>query len=339
MRILLLGGTEFVGRAVAEEAVARGWEVTVFHRGRHAPPPGVRALNGDRNLPDGMRPLAEGEWDLAVDTWSGPPRVVRDTLRLLDGRIGHYTYISSRSIYDFPVPAPLTEERPVVAGSPDAEETDYRAAKAGGERAAVRALGDRALLVRPGLLFGPHENSGRVPWWLRRLARGGPQLAPGPRTSSLQYLDVRDLAGWVLDAARRGLHGVYNAVCPPDHVTMEDFLTACAEVTGAGAELRWIDPEAILAAGVRPWVGLPCWLPPGDMYDLLHRTDVSKAVAAGLRCRPLRETVADTWAWLCEIGGDAPESSQDYYRETHKLSELDPDVEAKLMAGWAPGAA
>ncbi|GAA3105188.1 NAD-dependent epimerase/dehydratase family protein [Nonomuraea salmonea] len=333
MRILLLGGTEFVGRAVAEAALARDWDVTVFHRGRHAPPPGVRALEGDRNLPDGMRALADGEWDAAVDTWSGPPRVVRDTLRLLDGRIGHYTYVSSRGIYDFPVPAPLTEERPVVAGSPDGEEIGYRDAKAGGEVAAERALGERALRVRPGLIFGPRENSGRVPWWLRRAARGGVQLAPGPRTSSLQYIDARDLAAFVLDAAGRGLHGAYNLVCPLDHATMEAFVTACVEVTGAGAELRWVDPEPILAAGIRPWVDLPGWLPPGDMYELLHRTDVSKAVAAGLRCRPVEETVADTWAWLRDVGGDVPESSQSAYRADHVPADLDPDLEAKLLAG------
>ncbi|GAA3041636.1 NAD-dependent epimerase/dehydratase family protein [Streptosporangium longisporum] len=333
MRVLLLGGTEFVGRAVAEAAVARGWEVTVFHRGRHAPPPGVRVLTGDRNLPDGMASLAEGEWDLAVDTWSGPPRVVRDTLRLLDGRIGHYTYVSSRGIYDFPVPAPLTEERSVVIGSPDDGATDYRGAKAGGEVAAEQALGDRALRVRPGLIFGPRENSGRVPWWLRRAARGGPQLAPGPRTASLQYVDVRDLATWILDAAGQGLHGAYNLVCPPGHATMEGFLTACAEITGAGAELRWIDPEPILAAGVRPWTGLPGWLPPGEMYELLHRTDVSRAVAAGLRCRSVEETVADTWAWLREVEGEVPQGSQEGYRTAPELVGLDPDVEAKLLAG------
>ncbi|AQZ63904.1 reductase [[Actinomadura] parvosata subsp. kistnae] len=334
MRILMLGGTEFVGRAVTEAALAREWEVTVFHRGRHEPPPGVRALHGDRTQTDGMAALAQGEWDLAVDTWSGPPRVVRDTLRLLDGRIGHYTYVSSRGIYDFPVPAPLTEERPVVAGSPDDGEVTYREAKAGGEVAAEQAMGERSLRLRPGLIFGPRENSGRVPWWLRRAARGGPQLAPGPRTASLQYIDVRDLATWTLDAAGRGLHGVYNLVCPPEHATMEDFLTACAEVTGAGAELRWIDPEQILAAGIRPWTGLPGWLPPGEMHELLHRTDVSKAVAAGLRCRPVKETVADTWEWLREVGGDTPEeSSQGGYRTAHELAPLDPDVEARLLKG------
>ncbi|MEV0998868.1 NAD-dependent epimerase/dehydratase family protein [Nonomuraea sp. NPDC050202] len=333
MRVLLLGGTEFVGRAVSEAAVARGWDVTVFHRGRHAPPPGVEALHGDRSLPDGMAPLQKGEWDVAVDTWSGAPQVVRDTLRLLDGRIGHYTYVSSRGIYDFPVPAPLTEERPVVAGSPDDGDTDYRNAKAGGEVAAEQALGGRALRVRPGLIFGPRENSGRVPWWLRRAARGGLQLAPGPRTASLQYIDVRDLATWILDAARNHLHGAYNLVCPPGHATTEDFLTACVEVTGAGAELRWIDPEPILKAGIRPWTGLPGWLPPGEMHELLHRTDVSKAVAAGLRCRPVEETVADTWAWLRAVEGDVPEGSQSRYRVAHELVDLDPDVEAKLLAG------
>ncbi|MFF8695623.1 NAD-dependent epimerase/dehydratase family protein [Streptomyces sp. NPDC015144] len=332
MRLLILGGTEFVGRAVTEEASARGWDVTVFHRGRHAAPPGVAELLGDRTAPDGLAALARGAadgpgWDLVVDTWSGAPSAVRDAARLLAGRAGRYMYVSSRSVYAYPAPAGLPEDGPLVTGaSPDAGgDVPYAQAKRGGELAALDAFGDRALLARAGLILGPGENIGRLPWWLGRIARGGPVLAPGGPDLDLQYIDARDLAGWLLDAARAGLHGPYNLVSRPGHTTMGRLLEACVRVTGSGAELRWVPEEAILAAGVEPWSDLPVWLPPGELYDTLHRGDVERAHAAGLRCRPVEETVADTWTWLEKLGGRAPQ------RPDRPAVGLDPEVEARLL--------
>ncbi|MEV8452980.1 reductase [Streptomyces sp. NPDC052095] len=328
----MLGGTEFVGRAVAEEASARGWDVTVFHRGRHAAPPGVAELLGDRTVRDGLAALARGTadgpgWDLVVDTWSGAPSAVRDAARLLTGRAARYTYVSSRSVYAYPAPAGLPEDGPLVTGaSPDADgDVPYAQAKRGGELAALDAFGERALLARAGLILGPGENIGRLPWWLGRIARGGPVLAPGRPDLELQYIDARDLAGWLLDAARAGLHGPYNLVSRPGHTTMGRLLEACVRVTGSGAELRWIPEEAILAAGVEPWRDLPVWLPPGELYDTLHRGDVERAHAAGLRCRPVEETVADTWTWLEKLGGRAPQ------RPDRPPVGLDPEVEARLL--------
>lgn len=331
MRLLVLGGTEFVGRAVVEATLGRGWEVTVFHRGRHGAPPGVRTLLGDRTAPDGLVALDEdpGEWDAVVDTWSAAPRAVRDAARLLRDRAGRYVYVSSCSVYEWAPPAGYTERAPVVGGaSADAGGTDYARDKRGGELAAVDAFGaDRSVLVRAGLILGPYENVGRLPWWLNRMARGGPVLAPGPRELPLQYVDVRDLADWILGAAERGLSGPYNLISPQGHATTGELLEACAEVTGGGAELRWTAPEAILAAGIEPWTQLPVWVPPGsDLHGALHSADVSRAVAAGLRCRPAGETVADTWRWLQEIGGSAPQ------RPDRTGKGLDPEVEAKVLA-------
>ncbi len=216
MKLLMLGGTEFVGRAIAEAALARGWQVSVFHRGHHAPPAGATALHGDRADAEGLKALREGEWDAVVDTWSGAPAAVRDAARLLAGRARTYAYVSSRSVYAYPAPAGLDEEGPVVEASPDATDADdYAQAKRGGELAAVDAFGDRALLVRAGLILGPYENIGRLPWWLDRIARGGTVLAPGPRELALQYIDVRDLAQWTLDAVQGGLGGAYNLVSEP----------------------------------------------------------------------------------------------------------------------------
>ncbi|GGV79060.1 reductase [Streptomyces gelaticus] len=338
----MLGGTEFVGRAVTEAALARGWDVTVFHRGRHAPPPGVTELLGDRTAEGGLAALtgpgpAAGTvdepgdgytWDLVVDTWSGAPSAVRDAARLLTGRAARYAYVSSRSVYDYPAPAGLPEEGPLVAGaSPDAGgDVSYPLAKRGGELAALDAFGDRALLARAGLILGPWENIGRLPWWLLRIARGGPVLAPGTPDLKLQYIDARDLADWLLDAARSGLHGPYNLVSRPGHATMGQLLEACVRVTGSDAELRWTPAEKILAAGVEPWSDLPVWLPPGELYDTMHCGDVSKAYAAGLRCRPVEETVADTWKWLEELGGQAPQ------RPDRPAVGLAPGAEAGLLA-------
>jgi nucleoside-diphosphate-sugar epimerase len=328
MRLLVLGGTEFAGRAVAEVAVGRGWEVTVFHRGRHRAPAGVRALHGDRTVVGGLAELADGTWDAVVDTWSGAPRVVRDTARLLRGRAGRYVYVSSCSVYAWAPPAGFGEDAPLVEGaSADAGRTDYARDKRGGELAAVAEFGaDRSLLVRAGLILGPYENVGRLPWWLNRMARGGQVLAPGPRDLPLQYIDVRDLAEWILEAVHRELGGPFNLLGPQGHTTMGSLLDACARATGGPAELRWTDPGTILDAGIEPWTQLPVWVPPhSDLHNALHSADVSRAVREGLRCRPVEETVSDTWRWLRDIGGTAP------IRRDRIGLGLDPQVEAKVL--------
>ncbi|TMR00424.1 NAD-dependent epimerase/dehydratase family protein [Actinomadura soli] len=323
----MLGGTEFAGRAISEGALARGWNVTVFHRGRHEPPQGVASLHGDRTTEDGLKALATDEkWDAVVDTWSAAPSVVRDSARLLDGRVKRYVYISSRSVYVFPEPDALGEDAPVVAGSPDdGDDVDYAAAKRGAELAAIDVFGDRALLVRAGLILGPYENIGRLPWWLNRIAKGGKVLAPGPRDAGLQYIDVRDLAAWTLDAIEQGLGGPFDLVSPPDHTTMQELLEACIHTTDSDAELVWTPPETILEAGIEPWMDLPIWLPPGEDYDTLHRGNVAKALSTGLRCRTVQETVADTWEWLQSIGGRAPQ------RPDRPTVGLDAETEAKVL--------
>jgi nucleoside-diphosphate-sugar epimerase len=320
MRLLVLGGTEFVGRAVAEEALGRGAEVTVFNRGRQAPITGTTALTGDRLAEGGLAALRRGgEWDAVVDTWSGAGEAVGRTAELLRGRAGHYGYVSSRSVYRWGVPAP-TEQSP-LAGTDD---PGYAGDKLRGELAAA-AFGGPVLLARAGLILGPYENIGRLPWWLGRLARGGPTLAPGPRDLPLQYVDARDLAAFLLDAGLAGLSGAYNVVSESGHTTMGELLTVANEVAGGRAELRWCEPAAITAAGIEPWTQLPVWLPPGEAHAHLHQGDVSKALGAGLRCRPVRETVADTWAWLVSVGGEAP------LRPDRPVVGLDPRIEAKLL--------
>lgn len=325
-RLLVLGGTGFAGPAIIAAARARGWDITVFNRGTRAPPSDVTVLVGDRTAPDGLAALRDGSWDIAVDTWTAAPVAVREATSLLAGRVDRYIYVSSRSVYAYPTPAGATEDAQLVTASPDDRDVDYARAKAGGELAAIAAFGAHALLLRAGLVLGPYENVGRLPWWLGRIARGGPVLAPGPADAAVQYIDVRDLATWALDAAAAGLGGPYNVVCRAGHATMGDLLEAAVRATGADAELHWTHPETILAAGVEPWTELPIWLPPGEKHDALHGADVSRAVAAGLRCRPVSDTVADTWRWLQTLGGVPPQ------RTDRPSVGLDPAVEAKLLA-------
>jgi 2'-hydroxyisoflavone reductase len=317
MRLLILGGSGFVGRAVADEAVRRGYDVTVFNRGQRDAPDGVTTLTGDR-LGD-LSALESGSWDAVVDTWSAQGEAVRRTAELLSGRAGYYTYVSSRSVYSGEQHE-KAEDAPLV----DAADEGYAGDKLRGEQGAA-AFDGPVLLARAGLILGPHEDIGRLPWWLNRLARGGPTLAPGPRDNTLQYIDARDLASFLLDAAFVRAGGPFDLVSKPGHTTMGELLDIANEVTGGRAELRWTDPAVIEAAGIEPWTQLPIWLPPGELHDFLHDGDVSKAYGQGLVCRPVRETIVDTWAWLQSLPGDAPQ------RVDRPRVGVDPAVEAKVL--------
>jgi 2'-hydroxyisoflavone reductase len=327
MRTLILGGTEFVGRAFVEEALSRGWEVTTFNRQTQLADPGVESLRGNRWDADGLLELAHGDWDVVVDTWSWAPIAVRNAADYLADKADRYVYVSSRSVYTFPTAAGADESASLVASSADLTEAEYAEAKAGGELAATAAFGDRATLLRAGLIIGPNENIGRLPWWLQRIARGGEVLAPGTPDAGIQYIDARDLARFGLDAAVKGLGGAFNIVSPVGFATLGELLDACIEVTGSDAVLRWVPTETVLAAGIEPWSQLPAWLPEGELHETLHEGDVSKALEAGLAVRPLRETVADTWKWLQEVG-DAPQ------RPDRPRLGLDPDVEARVLAQY-----
>lgn len=325
VRVLVLGGTRFVGRAVVAEALARGWPTTVVNRGVTGPvPPGAEHLRGDRTVPDGLTALAGREWDVVVDTWVGAASAVADSARLLAGSIGHCVYVSSRSAYLPPWRLGMTEDDPVRPPSFDVD-ADEGTRKATGELAARQAFGDdRVLVARTGLVLGPHEDVGRLPWWLYRTALGGGVVAPGPPGLGLQYVDVRDLAAWLLAASDRRLAGTFNALSRPGHTTMGELLAVCGEVTGSGARVHWVSPDAVLAAGVAPWSGLPIWVPEGHPVRPLHETNADRAAAEGLRCRPVGDTVSDTWRWLVATGRAAA------MRWADPDFGIDPVVEAAL---------
>ncbi|MDQ6729416.1 MAG: NAD-dependent epimerase/dehydratase family protein, partial [Actinomycetota bacterium] len=298
--LLILGGTGFVGPALAAEGLARGWGVTTFTRGqRPASGENVERLHGDRTQPGALAALAARDWDLVLDTWSGAPRAVRDSAQALTGRAGGYVYISSGSVYAPPVALGVSEDARTVTASPDAEAGEYSECKRGAELAVLAAFGERALILRPGLILGPGEDVGRLPWWLARMARGGEVLAPGPPDLGLQMIDCRDLAAFALTAGAAGVAGPLNTVSHAGHATTRSLLEACREVAAPpGTELRWLAPAAVHAAGIEPWIELPIWIPPGHAASARHAADVTRVHAAGLHCRPVSETVRDTWAWL-----------------------------------------
>jgi 2'-hydroxyisoflavone reductase len=294
MRLLVLGGTKFLGRAVVEEALARGHDVTLFNRGQTNPElfPDAEQIRGDRTRD--LDALAGGSWDAALDMSTFLPRVVRLSTGALRDSVERYVYVSSISAYaDQSVPP--VEGNPVAAlADPDSESTeDYGPLKATCEAIVADAFGTGALVIRPGLIVGPHDPTDRFTYWPRRIAKGGRVLAPGPPDAPVQFIDVRDLGAWIVLATESELGGVYNAT--GETLTFGRFLEECRRVAG-NAEIVWVDSQRLVAEGVGEWMELPLWIVSPE-YSATHRTDVSKAVAAGLRFRPLAETIRDTLAW------------------------------------------
>ncbi|MGW4897371.1 NAD-dependent epimerase/dehydratase family protein [Kitasatospora sp. NPDC004240] len=312
MRILVLGGGWFLGPAVVTGALARGWETTTFTRGRSGhPAPGAIAVHGDREQPEDLARLAEhGPWDAVVDTSASAlsPRDVLAGARALEPVAGRYVYLSTVAVYEGWPEEPLNVDSPVWDAPADAGpesapppegasgvNPQYGRRKAGTERAVTGTFGlARTSLLRPGVILGPGEYVGRLPWWLRRAERGGRILAPGDPARSVQSVDVRDVATFALDQAAGVGHQVHNLAAPIGRETMGGFLTACLDVTGSSGELVWVEDEILLGRGLRQWTELPLWW----SHPGVSVIDPSSAVAAGFRSRPLTETVADTWAWL-----------------------------------------
>ena len=301
MRLLVLGGTRFVGRSVVLDALDRGWEVSALNRGvTGSLPPAVAALVADRTDPLAAA-LRGKEFDAVVDTWSAAPRVVRTAAELLTGQVERFAYCSSISAYVDGRPVGGDETWPAVDADPGADQTDYARDKRGAELAALESFPD-ALIGRPGLILGPYEDIGRLPWWLARAARGGRMVAPGRPGRPIQYVDARDLAAWFLDNLAAGTSGFVDLVDPSGHTTMQSLLEAVVSATGSKAELVWIDQEAVLASGAEPWSHLPCWLPEGGEFEGFMEGDTSRAIATGLRSREITDTVDATWAWLQRDG-------------------------------------
>ena len=304
MHVLILGGTRFVGRAVVDAALERGDIVTLFNRGRTNPGlyPQVETITGDRT--GDLSALAVRDWDAVVDVAAYDPEVVRRSVRALAGAAGRYVFVSTLSVYaDHGVRQ--VEGAPVIPLSAGTPADDlYGARKAAAEAIVTEAFGERSLITRAGLIVGPHDPTDRFAYWPRRVARGGRILAPGDPADPVQFVDVRDLGGWLVEGARRGLRGVFNVTGEP--TPFGQFLDECLAGSGSpDTVLQWIPAARLLAAGVDPWMGIPLWVSaPG--WEAANDADVSRALAAGLRLRPVAETIRATLAWDLVRGGPEP---------------------------------
>jgi nucleoside-diphosphate-sugar epimerase len=302
MRLLVLGGTVFLGRAVARHAVEAGHDVTCAARGvSGAVPEGVRLVRVDRDRPGDLSTLEGQQFDAVVDVARRPSHV-RRALAELGDRVGHWTFVSTCSVYaDHATPGQRAESAPLLAaalpGVDDADGEQYGQCKVAAEEAVVSA-GVPAFVCRAGLIVGPEDPSGRFDYWVARLARGGEVLAPGRPDDQVQWVDVRDLAGWLVLAGETGLTGTYDGIGAP--LPRSQFLDGVAEGVGVTPTLTWVDQDFLAEHGVQPWTGersLPMWLPLPDYAGFMTR-DVSPALLTGLLTRPLIDTARDTLEWL-----------------------------------------
>lgn len=306
MRLLILGGTRFLGHHLAAAARARGHDVTLFHRGKHSvvATGDVQTIHGDRHRD--LDKLRGRSWDAAIDTCGYLPQSVKASAEAIS--VERYVFISSLSVYreygDESAPlAELTAEQVQQAhvidtSGPVSAATFgnlYGGLKVLCERAAEEVLPQRVLSIRPGVIAGPHDYTDRLTYWAVRVARGGEVLAPGRPGRFVQFIDARDLAEWIIHATERGLTGAFNATGPRESVTMSSLLETCRAVTGSDARFTWVDDQFLLDEGVTPWTELPLWL---GRESTFTTASSQKAVDAGLRYRPLSETVGDTLRWF-----------------------------------------
>jgi 2'-hydroxyisoflavone reductase len=322
VRILVLGGTRFVGRSTVETALGRGDTVTMFNRGKSGPGlyPGVETVIGDRTAD--LSPLDGREFDAVIDVACYAPETARLSAEAFRDRTGRYVFVSTVSVYaDQSTTEAQLEDAPLAQLKPDATDfaENYGANKALCEAIVREIYGDeRALIGRPGLISGPHDPTDRFPYWPRRIARGGRVLVPGDATDLTQVIDARDLAAFLLDGLHRGRSGVYNLTGAPRPFGI--FLDLCRTATYSDADLVWISSERLVAAGVDPGAGIPLWVgEPG--YEAFNDVDSSRAVGAGLSCRSLTDTIRDTLAWDLGRGGPEQEGFEPA-EEERLLAEL-----------------
>jgi 2'-hydroxyisoflavone reductase len=327
MKLLVLGGTVFLGRHIVDIALQRGHEVTLFNRGQHNADlyPEVEKLRGDRN--GDLEALQGRKWDAVVDTCGYIPRVVRDSAELLADAVEHYTFISSISVYADSSKPGIAEDYPVAKLEDETVEEvtgeSYGGLKALCEQAAEAAMPGRVLTVRSGLIVGPNDPTDRFTYWPYHVAQGGEMLAPVEPEVAIQIIDVRDQAQWILDMAQSRQTGTYNVTGPDYTLTFGELFRTAQQISGSDINLVWANKEFLEAHEVQPWAELPLWIPADTDDAYWSAVDISKAVKDGLTFRPLAETVKDTLAW-------ANGRSTDH---TWRAG-LTPEREKELLAAW-----
>lgn len=336
IEILMLGGTRFLGPALVEHALARGHSVTLFNRGKSNPDmfPGLEKLKGDRD-PDkgeGLNALEGRTWDAVIDTSGYFPRMVRASAELLAPSVGQYVFVSTLSVYAETAKIGIDENDPVATmDDPTLEEMGdqfqyYGPLKALCEQAAEAAMPGRATTVRPGLIVGYRDSVPRFTYWPVRVERGGEVLSPGTPDDPVQYIDVRDLAAFVVHTIENRITGVFNTNGPTEAPTnIGEVLYGCKAVTGGSATFTWAEAGFLEQHEVQPWAQMPLWIPPSGEYAGFHRMSCKKAIEAGLGTRPLAETVRETLAWFHEW----PKGEPFPWR-----GGMEPDAERKVLAAW-----
>jgi 2'-hydroxyisoflavone reductase len=335
LRILILGGTGFIGPAQVEYAIARGHTVTLFNRGRTNPQlfPNVEKLQGDRNAPDGYKALmGSRQWDVVIDNPTTFPRWVRGAADALASRTKHYMFVSTISVFSDNSIVDMDENGPLhPPGDPDATQmtpqgpTSYGALKVRSEMDARERFGSNVTIVRPGLIVGPGDLSDRFSYWPVRIEKGGEVLAPGTPDDPAQYVDARDLGEWMIRLAEDRVFGTFNATGPRSPTTIAQMLYGIKAVTSSDARFTWVDADFLQAQQVAPWSEMPVWVPPRGRTAGFMRVNCAKAYAAGLTFRPLAQTAADTLAWY----HTRPAEQQERLR-----AGISPEKEAKVLAAW-----
>jgi len=325
MKLLILGGTIFLGRHIVEAALARNHEVTLFNRGQHNADlfPAVEKLHGDRTKD--LSALAGRRWDAVIDPSGYVPRHVRATAEALADRVDHYTFISTISVYpDFSQPN-IDENAPVGQLADESVEEvtgeSYGPLKALCEQAAEQALPGRVFNMRPGLIVGPFDPSDRFTYWPQRVARGGEVLAPGDPHQAIQFVDGRDLAAWTVRMVEARQTGVYNATGPAQPLAMQQFLANCQAVIQSDANFTWVSEAFLLEKEVGPFVEMPLWVPASEAG--LDQVNSLKAIQAGLTFRPMADTIRDTLTWHNSRPSDQP-----------LRAGLPPERERTLLEAW-----
>lgn len=351
LKILFLGGTGFLGPHTIEILVDHGHEVTLFNRGnRDELFPDLELIEGNRivDVEPGLDPLkaaidAGRRWDAVIDTAS-VHTWTENAAQLLKDAADHYVYISSLSAYASTA-GDGRSEGDELASMPDdvADSIDrlpydmryYGAVKARSEAAAEKAFPGHATVIRPGLIVGPRDFTHRFTYWPARVREGGEVLAPGDPTDPVMFIDVRDLAAFVVKAIEDDLYGVYNANGPVDGVmTIGGLLDACKRVTSSDASFTWADAEFLGERGIGPWQQMPVWIPPIGEMEGFHKTDLSKARKAGLTTRPVEETIRDTLAWFDGWLPEIKESRGFEYKPGENAAGISREQEAQVLTEW-----
>jgi len=333
MKLLILGGTLYLGRHTVEAARARGHEVTLFNRGRTHPDlfPGIERLRGDREGDLGA--LRGRTWDAVIDPSGYLPGAVRASSAVLGDAASHYTFISSISAYADRTRAGLTEDDPLATLPDGAPQTltgeTYGPYKALCEREVTSAFPGRSAIVRAGLIFGPHDSTERSQYWPLRMARGGEVLAPGRPGRPVQLVDVRDLAAWLVHLAETRTVGTFNGTGPARALSMEQFLTIARDTSGSDARFTWMDDAFLLQHEVGPYAEMPLWVP--EENHAFESVNVSRAIAAGLTFRPLADTLRDTLAWARTL---PPGPRERRVKGVTIPAAMTVEREAELLRAW-----